>query len=541
VGVAPGHIIVKFAPGVGKVAWESTDGVISFGISSLDQKMTQYGVHHINQLFPHKSSQLSHIYQFDFNPLYDAKDVARDFALDEHLAYAEPRYFHKACERDEPDDPNFVNGLQWFFSKVYAAEAWFVTHGSDSVIIGIVDTGVDYYDHPDLKDNHWTNWGEDADSNFIINARDWDGIDTDGNGFIDDFYGWDFAGLVGLPDNHPDEGYGGHGTHSAGICCATTNNGLTNAGMSWNCTFMPVKVSRDGEDLMRYPYEGIQYAVDNGAQVINLSWARTDDPSAFEQEIIDSAFAKGVILVAAAGNDEPGLTYTPPDVCPLTYPASYNHITAVAATDMTDRAAEFTYYGPWVDVSAPGNACYSNLWNNSYGMRSSTSAACALVSGVAGLCKVLEPEMNSDEFEARVDTTANIIEELNPSYAGMLGGGRLNAYRAVLGIPQPVEETYMISGEVPSGYALSQNHPNPFNPSTTISYSLPEAGQVELTIYNVRGQLVRSLVNQALPAGQHGVQWDGCDNRGQRATSGIYFYRLTVNSWSQAKKMMLIR
>jgi subtilisin family serine protease len=288
-GYVPGQIIVKFAPEVGKLQVESRDDLVSVGITSLDRRMEQYGVHRISQLFPHKTSQLAQICQFDFDPLYDAKAVARDFAQDKHLLYAEPRYLHRAC--DTPNDPNFQNGLQWFFNSVHAAEAWDITHGDPSVIIGIVDTGVDFWDHPDLMGNRWINYGEDLNGDSLINANDIDNLDTDGNGFIDDFYGWDFAGIVGQPDNFPDEGAAGHGTHTAGVVCGVTNNELTNAGMSWNCTYMPVKVSLDGSTEMTYAYEGIQYAADNGAAVINLSWARADSASAFEQEIIDSAFA----------------------------------------------------------------------------------------------------------------------------------------------------------------------------------------------------------------------------------------------------------
>ncbi|MFC1683486.1 S8 family serine peptidase [Candidatus Zixiibacteriota bacterium] len=536
-GYVPGQIIVKFAPEVDKLEVQNRNGIVSMGITSLDRRMEQYEVERISQLFPHKTSQMAQIYQFDFDPSYDAKAVARDFSQAKHLLYAEPRYLHHAC--DTPNDPNFQNGLQWFFNNVHAVEAWDITHGNHSVIIAIVDVGVDW-DHPDLMDNRWVNYGEDLNGDSLIDGRDWNGIDDDGNGFIDDFYGWDFAGIVGTPDPFPDEGAAGHGSHTAGVACGATNNELANAGMAWNCSFMPVKVSMDGGVQMTHGYEGIQYAADNGAAVINLSWARADSASAFEQEVIDSAFAKGAILVAAAGNDEPGNAFSPPEECPLTFPATYDHVTAVAATDMADRAAEFTFYGPWVDVCAPGNACYSHLWNDSYGMRSSSSVACALVSATAALLKVIEPDINSDEFEDRMWTTSDNIDAQNASYVGLLGGGRLNAYRALANIVS-VAESHSAAGTVPQEYNLHQNYPNPFNPGTYISYSLPVPGRVELSIYNVRGQLVRTLVDHAQPAGQHLAQWDGRDTRGQLATSGIYFYRLTANGWSQAKKMILMK
>jgi len=533
----PGQIIVKFIPEVGTVTPESKDGVISVGLASLDAKMSQYGVGHIEQIFPHKASELGHIYQFDFDPAHNVKSAARDFARDEHLLYAEPRFIHRPC--DAPNDPNFQNGLQWFFNKVFATEAWDITHGDPSVVIGIVDTGVDK-DHPDLEANRWFNLGEDADGSGGFTTPDWNLIDDDGNGFIDDFFGWDFQGLIGIPDNQPDEGGILHGTHSAGICCGVTDNDQANAGMSWNCPYMTVKTSRDGEDQIRKGYEGIQYAADNGAAVINIGWARADTASAFEQEIIDSAFAKGAILVAAAGNDDPSESYAPPDTCPVMYPAAYDHVVAVAATDISDRAASFTYYGTWVDVSAPGNGMYSHLWDDSYGMRSSTSAACALVSGIAALLKVQEPAMTSDEFDQRMHTTSDHIDHLNPSYAGWLGGGRVNAYRALANIVSAADPL-SDHGALPEDHALSQNYPNPFNPSTTISYDLPVSGPVEMNIFNVRGQLVRTLINENQSAGSHSIRWNGRDHLGQMATSGIYFYQLKSGNGSQVRKMVLMK
>jgi len=534
----PGQIIAKVAPEVGQVVAERQGEVISVGIASLDGRMERYGVHRISQIFAHKKSELAFIYQLEFDPQYDSKAVARDFAKDKHLLYAEPRYLHHTC--DAPNDPRYASGFQWFFATVQAPDAWDVTHGDSSVIIGIVDTGVDW-NHPDISDNIWINFGEDVNGDGRITGIDWNAVDDDSNGFRDDFYGWDFVGS----DYNVSETSALLGTHAAGVAAAVTNNEVGVAGMSWNCTIMGVKVSPDDSSTITHGYEGIQYATDNGAQVINLSWARSDTASAFEQEIIDSAFAKGIILVAAAGNDEVGNAFAPPDTCPLTYPAAYSHVTAVAATNMTDKATDWTFYGSWVDVSAPGASIYSTLWDDDYQFRPiagipSTSAACALVSGVAGLIKVTEPNMNSDEFEERVRTTADNIYDLNPTYVGWLGGGRLNAYRALMNIVS-VEEAWSASREIPDGYALSQNHPNPFNAGTTISYSLPVAGNVALKIYNVRGQLVQTLVEGMQPAGEYAARWDGSDGEEQQVASGIYFYRLSADHCELTKKMILLR
>jgi|GEM_PF-1570676 len=430
-----GQIIVKFTPEVGQRIAHKQGGVTSVGLASLDRRMERYGVYEMGQIFPHKESELDLIYQLDFSDQYDAREVATDFARDRHVLYAEPRPIHRLC--DEPNDTSYVNGLQWYLNTVNAPEAWDITHGDSAVIIGIVDSGVDW-DHPDLADNIWFNSGEDVNGDGRFTAIDWNGVDDDGNGFVDDWHGWDFGGMT-IPDNNPDEGEPVHGTHVAGIAAAVTDNVLGVAGMSWNCTIMPVKVSRTPYDGIRYGYEGIQYAADNGADVITLCWGHSGGlPSQFEQEIIDSAFAKGAILVASAGNDPPT---APPDTCPLYYPAWYNHVTAVAATDSNDNAFSWTFYGSWVDVSAPGAPIYNAWWNDTYTMLGGTSLSGALVAGLAGLLKSVEPHVNSDEFETRMQTTSDDIDRLNPSYEGWLGGGRLNAYRA-LGAAVPVSLTH---------------------------------------------------------------------------------------------------
>jgi hypothetical protein len=366
--------------------------------------------------------------------------VARDFATDKHLRYAQPRYIHQLC--DAPNDLYFLQGWQWYLDMVQGPQAWDIAHGDQTVIIGIVDTGVDW-DHPDLADNIWFNFGEDINGDSLFTAIDWNGVDDDSNGFVDDWRGWDFGGEA-VPDNNPNENEPVHGTHVAGIAAAVTDNVVGVAGMSWNCTIMPVKASRTPYDGIRYGFEGIQYAADNGADVITLCWGHSGGlPSQFEQEIIDSAFARGAILVASAGNDPPT---APPDTCPLYYPAWYNHVAAVAATDSNDNAFSWTFYGSWVDVSAPGAPIYNTWWNDTYTMLGGTSLSGALVAGVAGLLKSVEPDVSSDEFETRMRMTSDDIDSLNPGYEGWLGGGRLNAYRALRVAVPVVLASFMATG-----------------------------------------------------------------------------------------------
>ena len=211
-----------------------------------------------------------------------------------------------------------------------------------------------------------------------------------------------------------------HGTHVAGIASSVTNNGVGIAGVGYNCLIMPVKVSQDMS--MDYAYEGIVYAADNGADVINCSWGGYNF-SKFEDEIIQYANQKGAVIVTGAGNSRSFESNY--------YPASYNHVIAVAATDPYDIRAGFSSWGYYVDVSAPGSNIYSTLKGNSYDYRNGTSMATPYVSGVAGLVKAVYPDYTSDQIAQKIRISSDNIDVQNPSYKGLLGFGRLNAYRAL--------------------------------------------------------------------------------------------------------------
>jgi subtilisin family serine protease len=437
----PGQVIVKFSPDVGWPTVKIEGGIVSMGIASLDEILTRYEIHRAEPLFPHKESELGLIYQLDFPEKYDSQTVSEELSRDEHLCYAVVRNIKEFCQ--QPNDPYYLNGEQWYLNNVRAPEAWDIVKSDSSVIIAIVDSGVDF-DHPDLWDNIWLNSGEDLDGDGRVTWKDWNNIDDDGNGYRDDFFGWDFGGLNG-GDNDPNENAPVHGTHCAGIAAAVTDNGLGVAGMSWNARIMPVKANRDGVNNIRWGYEGILYAADNGADIISLSWGN-NSTSAFEKEVIDSAFARGTILVAAAGND-PGVV--PPDTCRFHYPAGNEHVVGVAATDINDRVTSWSYYGCWVDVAAPGSAIYNTWWDDTYQLLQGTSMSCPLVAGIAALMRTLDADMNSDQFEAKMRHTSDDVSVINPTYAGRIGGGRANAYAALqsLTLPRLILDDEFIIGD----------------------------------------------------------------------------------------------
>lgn len=355
---------------------------------------------------------LEKIYAIEFTNDVNPFTVAESVKASGEVEWAEPRFLYAASV--VPNDPSYSS--QWNLSKVSAATAWNVTEGDTTVIIGIVDTGVQW-DHPDLSGNIWHNWKEIPNN----------GIDDDGNGYIDDTIGWDFGGLTGTSDNNPTEDAADHGTHVAGIASATTNNGVGIAGLGFKCKIMAVKTAENsvrssaGEALISFGYEGIVYAVNNGCKVINCSWGGPVF-SQYGKQTIDYATSKGVLVVCAAGNSNSNLP---------SYPANYDGVLCVGATTTSDTRSSYSNYGYRVDVSSPGDNIYSTWMTSTYTNLSGTSMASPLAAGLAGLVKSQFPKYTPQQVAEQIRVTTDNIDNLNSSYTHQLGKGRINASTAV--------------------------------------------------------------------------------------------------------------
>ena len=227
-----------------------------------------------------------------------------------------------------PNDPSY--GEQWSLAKIHAPEAWDTCHGGNEVVVAVIDTGVDY-NHRDLQGNLWVN---EAELNGVP------GVDDDGNGYVDDIHGYNFAYNNSDPiDDH------GHGTHVTGIVAAAGNNDLDVAGVCWNARIMAIKIlGADGDGTAADAVPAIYYAVANGADIISGSWGGQESSDALK-EAIAYANRQGVIVVAAAGNEGSDAPY---------YPAAYPEVLSVAATDSSDHRWYLSNYGDWVDIAAPG-------------------------------------------------------------------------------------------------------------------------------------------------------------------------------------------
>ena len=343
---------------------------------------------------------------------------------DPRVRYAEPNVTFRIDTL--PNEPSFlqlwglenggqsVNGVAGLAdADIDAGAAWDVTTGSASVTVGVIDTGVDYL-HPDLAANIWINAGEDCPG-----CRN-DGIDNDGNGYVDDWHGWDFKNN----DNDPFDD-NGHGTHVAGTIGAIGNNGQGVAGVNWTVKIMPLKfLGANGTGDASDAVEALLYATSMGAVVTNNSWGG----DAYSQALADavaSADAGGSLFVAAAGN-----SFANTDTSP-NYPSGYNspNVISVAATDQSDARAWFSNYGlRSVDLGAPGTNILSTKPGGSYQYLDGTSMATPLVAGAAALARSAFPAASADGLKALLLRTV----DANTSLAGKTTtGGRLNVGKAL--------------------------------------------------------------------------------------------------------------
>jgi subtilisin family serine protease len=336
-------------------------------------------------------------------------DAARDW-LDSNINVA-------SFERDAvdqvsavPSDPQYSQ--LWGMSAIDAPAAWNISTGSSSVVVAVIDTGVDYT-HRDLAANIWTNPGEIAGN----------GIDDDGNGFVDDVHGYDFVNNDGNPmdDNS-------HGTHVAGTIAAVANNGQGVAGVNWTSSIMALKfLDADGSGYLSDAIRAVNYATMMRTQygvnvrVMNNSWGGGEYSSALESAIRASGNAD-ILFVAAAGNDA-----TNNDTSPQ-YPANYSpaNVISVAAVDQTDHLASFSCYGAsTVDIAAPGVSIYSTVPGNRYAIYSGTSMATPFVAGVAALAWAVDPTATVAEVRSAILSGADRVSALSGKVAS---GGVLNAH-----------------------------------------------------------------------------------------------------------------
>jgi uncharacterized repeat protein (TIGR02543 family) len=336
------------------------------------------------------------------------------------ILYAEPDYVVKA--EAVPDDTYYKKYL-YGMEKISAPEAWDTTTGSKDIVIGIIDTGIDYT-HEDLAANMWVN--EDEIPN--------NGIDDDNDGYIDDYYGWNFAYNTSDP---MDDNY--HGTHVASTAGAVGNNGTGVAGVSWNVSLMAIKVlDSDGSGYTSNIILGIEYAGQMGVYITNNSYSTTSYSQA-EKDVINKYSDR--LFVAAAGNSGVNNNYTPD------YPASFDcdNIISVAASDADDKCADFSNYGlGTVDIFAPGDSILGAYPGNKYALLDGTSMASPHVAGAAALIKSVHPDYTTEQLKEAILEQSDKIPDLAPY---VKYGARLNVAKALESVEYSDIESLTLNAE----------------------------------------------------------------------------------------------
>ena len=331
----PGEILVKFKKGTTHAK-----------ITALNSKLQAQEIRRFERIG---------VRRIKFPSDISVKEAVAKYKMDPNVEYAEPNYIiHFMAMPNDSDfgklwgldnigqQVNGVTGMQ--DADIDAPEAWDVTTGSENVIIAVIDSGVAYF-NPEINPNIWVN-------NTELNGTA--GVDDDNNGYVDDIYGWDFW----INDNKPED-YHSHGTHVSGIIAARGNNGVGITGVNWSAKIMALRIG-GVTGTVGDATDAILYAVDNGADIINASFAGSDF-SQTELDAISYANDHGVLFVAAAGNGGPDEIGDNNDQTP-SYPSSFNlpNIIAVAATDQYDNLTIFSNFGiASVDVAAPGQNIYS--------------------------------------------------------------------------------------------------------------------------------------------------------------------------------------
>jgi len=467
-------------------------------------EVTEETIDKINKKFGveiKKKLRIKNLYLLKVPPSKTINEMVEKYREDPNVEYAEPNYIRKAFRT--PNDTEMSS--QWGITTIQAPQAWDIETGKESIVIAILDTGVDY-DHEDLVENMW----------------------KDENGY----YGYDYVN----DDSDPDDDHSGsHGTHCAGIAAAVTHNNTGIAGVSWKSKIMAVKVLNAlGEGDVFDEAEGINYAANNGADIISMSFGTTvypPIPSDLERDAINDAYNKGCLIVAASGNENQSY---------VAYPAAYDNVIAVGASNLSDERWGSSNYGSELDVLAPGVDILSTTIGDTYGYLSGTSMATPFVSGLAALILSHLGGLAPSDVKLIIERTADDIG--NSGWDQQTGWGRINAYNALT--------AYYVAGNI---VHMAMNYPNPFRPArenyTTIYFTTKRAVvDKSIGIYNLAGELVLDVEGSSIYMDKwyddgyvYKYEWDGRNDYGERVASGIYIYVVNADGNKKVGKLAVIK
>lgn len=449
-------------------------------------------------------------------PGRDFEQVVAQCRAQANVEYVEPNYrlYAIAAPPVFPNDPDFsqLYGMnQSNDNDIDAPEAWELTTGNANIIVGVIDTGIDY-DHEDLKANIWLNPGESG------GGKENNNIDDDGNGYKDDYRGWNFIYKSNDPYDDND-----HGTHCSGTVGAVGNNGKGVVGVNWNVKLMALKfLGSDGSGGTAEAAEAIIYGVDNGAKVLSNSWGGGGESQVLK-DAIQYAQDRGVLFIAAAGNDSKNTDTSP------NYPSNYEvpNVVSVASNDNADNVSSFSNYGRrTVDLSAPGSNIYSTRPLSRYQRLSGTSMATPHVAGAAALVLSRFPSATSEQVIVRL---LGGVDRKSQFIGKMVSGGRLNVRNAMSTNPLIALTTDWSNTTNTSGpYAVSTKAVDDQSiASVRLIYNLNGTGSDTLNMAssaantyaaNIPGQALNTTINYMVLA---------TDNQGNRTLGPTYSFKIS--------------
>ncbi len=416
--IETGKVIVKFHKNALKSASVHTD----VHQQDFEVYLRSIQANNFKQQFPQSKMpancencvDISSIYSFTYSADVPMEKVLSTLNAMSNVEYAEPSYIAELLF--EPNDTEYPKGNLWHLNTCKVLDAWDIEEGDPDVVVAIVDGGIDII-HGDLINQ------------IAYNVNDpINGIDDDGDGYVDNYRGWDIADN----DNNPSSSSATeHGTYVAGIASAEVNNEFGTAGVGYKTKFMPIKVCPEGTSSVTGGYEGIIYAANQGCKVINCSWG-DEIGTKYGNDIINYAtFNCDALVVAAAGNSASSVMY---------YPASYPNALSVGGTVAGDfvwaeSATKGSHYNRFVDICAPAKGFYSIANNNKVIAMSGggTSFSCPIVAGAAALVKSKYPDYSALQVAEQLCVSADDLYEINSEemYRDKLGHGRLNLYKAL--------------------------------------------------------------------------------------------------------------
>ena len=430
------YVKLKSLDNISESSWKSVENSpnnINSSVFPFGGFLDSIGLINIKQPFGKKKNAeklyLTFLLEFT-DKKHDLNKIIKDLSKFSEVDYSEPKF--KDFEDYIPNDPSYTSC--WHLNKIQANLAWDLGTGNSNVVVSIVDDAITI-NHPDLQNVIWVN------PNEIPN----NGIDDDNNGYIDDINGWDTYTNDNDPSPHSNTPAWAHGTHCAGIAGAHTDNNIGISSVGFGVSLMAVKTA-DNNGLVNQTWDGVYYSIVSGADVISCSWS-SGSYSQTNNNIIEFGINNGSIIVAASGNNGANLASNPK------YPACYNGVICVANTTSSDTKAGSSNYGTRIDVAAPGSSILSTIPYSGYDTKTGTSMSAPMVAGLLGLMKSFSPNSTNEQLISCMKSACDDIDAVNPSYAGLLGNGRINAYNALLCLSPPnadfvVKNQDSCSGEI---------------------------------------------------------------------------------------------